>query len=147
MTDAAGFLDGLRKQRDRYRSMTSVVEEQKGLLTASDLDALMVLVERKRVLMGEIESAEKTLAPTKEQWSELRAGVDGSIVREVEETVAETREILKSLVKLEDEGRSLMEKQRESVAHELKGIMTKKKARGAYGGDAGSEPRFFDKKE
>ena len=147
MTDAEAFLDGLRKQRDRYRAMVAVVDEQKGLLASSDLDALMALVERKRSLMGKIEVAEKDLAVTKERWPELRGDLDAATVRDVEGTVAETRRILQDLLKLEDEGRSLMEKQRDTVAQELKGLMTKKKARGAYGAGGGPEPRFFDKKE
>ena len=145
--DAPAFLDGLRKQCDRYRAMASAVEGQKTLLSSGDMDALMALVERKRALMGDIEALEKELAPTKANWKELSEGVEADVVREVEQAVEEIRQILQALLKAEDEGRALMEHQRDSVARELKGMMTKEKAWGAYGHSGGPEPRFYDKKE
>lgn len=145
MTDVARFLEGLRSQQSKYRELAAVAEEQKRVLGAADIDALMGIVERKRSIMAEIEELEKGLAPTKGRWAELRAGIDGPTIREVEAAVEETKRILQELVRLEDEARGVLERQRVSTAEQLKELMTKKRARGAYGGGPpGSDPRFID---
>jgi hypothetical protein len=133
MTEIARFLEDLKCQRRKYGEMARAVEEQKALIAAADVDALTALVERKRALLGEIEALEKSLAPFRERWGRMRGGLDPEAVREVELVVAETKEILAALVRAEDEGRALMERQREQAAGELRQIMSRKKARGAYG--------------
>ena len=145
MTDAARFLEGLRRQQSKYRELATVAEEQKRVLDGGDIDALMTVVERKRVIMAEIEELEKDLSATKGRWAELRASVDEATIREVEGAVEETKRILQELVRLEDEARAVLERQRISTAEQLKELMTKKRARGAYGGGPpGSDPRFID---
>ena len=134
MTDAARFLDGLRRQQSKYRELTEVAEEQKRVLDGGDIDALMRIVERKRVIMAEVEELEKDLSATKARWAELRSSVDEAALREVEGAVGETKRILQELVRLEDEARAVLERQRDSTAGPLKELMTKKRARGAYGG-------------
>jgi flagellar biosynthesis/type III secretory pathway chaperone len=146
MTDVARFLDGLRRQQERYRGMIAVVEEQTKLLSARDVDGLLALIERKRALMAEIEALEKDLAPVKERWAEVRAGLDEAARRELDEAVDRTREVLATLLRLEEEGRALMQQRRDATADELKALMTKKKARNAYGAP-GAAPRFYDDKQ
>lgn len=146
MTDGATFLKGLRRQQEKYRELAGVAEEQKRVLAGGDIDALMGVVDRKRVLMAEIEVLEKDLAPMKGRWAEVRGELDAPTLREVEAAVDETKRLLQDLVRLEDEARSALEQQRLSTAEQLKDLMKKKKAQGAYGGgSAGApNPRFLD---
>jgi len=130
--DAARFVDGLRRQREKYRELAAVAEGQKKVLEGADLDALLVVVERKRTIMGEIEELEREIAPTKGRWAEVRASLDEPSIREVEAAVEETRRILQDLVRLEDEARVVLERTRAAAAAPLEDLMRKKKARGAY---------------
>jgi len=144
VTEVTGFLDGLRRQQQKYRELAVVAEEQKKVLGAGDIDTLMGVVERKRAIMDEIEGLERELAPVKGRWAELRADLDAPAIREVEEAVEETKRILQELVRLEDEARLALDAHRATTAEQLKDLMKKKKARGAYGGSSGSGPRFMD---
>jgi flagellar biosynthesis/type III secretory pathway chaperone len=144
VTDVARFLDSLRRQQGKYRELAVVAEEQKRVLSGSDIDALMGVVDRKRLIMGEIEQLEKDLAPTKGRWAEIRGSLEPSTIREVESAVEETKRILQELVRLEDEAREALERQRVSTAEQLKDLMKKKQARGAYGAGGGPDPRFID---
>ncbi len=146
MTEAARFLEGLRLQQSKYRELAAVAEEQKRVLGGGDIDALMMVVERKRGIMAEVEELEKDLSATKGRWVELRGSIDEATIREVEAAVEETKGLLRELVRLEDEARVVLERQRVSTAEQLKELMTKKRARGAYGGGGppGPDPRFID---
>ena len=144
MTEVDRFLEALRRQQAKYRELAALAQEQKKVLGGTDVDALMGMVERKRAIMGDIEALEKALAPTKGRWSELRASLDEPVIREVEAAVEETKTLLQALVRLEDEAREVLERQRAATANQLKELMTKKRARGAYGGPGGTGPRFID---
>ena len=142
-TDA--FVAALREQKEKYREMVTLVEGQTALMASGEPDALMGLVERKQALMGEIEILEKDLAPVRAKWPELRSGLDAGAIGDVETAVGETRSVLKQLVTLEEEGQALLMKRRTTAEDRIKDLMTKKKARGAYGGEAGEDPRFLDR--
>jgi flagellar biosynthesis/type III secretory pathway chaperone len=144
VTDAERLLDGLRRQREKYREMSAVAADQQKALEASDMDRLLEVVERKRALLEEITAVETEIAPVRNRWEELKPSVDAALAKEIEDTVASTRDVLQALVKQEDEGRAALERQRQTAADELKDLMRKKQARNAYGGGTGKGPRFVD---
>jgi hypothetical protein len=112
------------------------------------MDRLLEVVERKRALLEEITAVETEIAPVRNRWEELKPSVDAALAKEIEDTVASTRDVLQALVKQEDEGRAALERQRQrqrqTAADELKDLMRKKQARNAYGGGTGKGPRFVD---
>ena len=134
MTDAARLLDGLRRQRTKYLEMAAVASDQQQALASSDMDRLLAVVERKRALLAEIAALEKDVAPLRARWDELKAAAEAGLAKDIEDTVLSTRDVLQALVKQEDEGRAALERQRQVSAGELKDLMRKKQARGAYGG-------------
>ena len=142
------FVAALREQKEKYREMVGLVEGQTALMASGEPDALMGLVERKQALMGEIEVLEKDLAPVRAKWPELRTRLDAGAIGDVETAVGETRSVLQRLVTLEEEGQALLMQRRSTAEDRIKDLMTKKKARGAYGaygGEAGEDPRFLDR--
>ena len=144
MTEAERLLDGLRRQREKYREMAAVAADQQKALESSDMDGLLAVVERKRGLLAEIDALEKDVAPLRARWDELKSAADAALAKEIEDTVLSTRDVLQALVKQEDEGRAALERSRQDSAEELKALMLKKKARNAYGDPSGKGPRFVD---
>ena len=150
MDEGRRFLDGLRRQHAKYRDMVAVAEEQLVVLESADVDALLKLLDRKRGIMAEIDAIEKEIADVKSRWPDIRPGLDASTIGEVESAVTETRAILERLVKLEEQGKTAMEKKKVATADELKGLWQKKKMRDAYGGGPPKKPpdtRFYDDKK
>lgn len=131
MTGVERFLDGLRRQRAKYQEMAAVAVEQKRAIEASDMDALLRIVERKRGLLEEVAAIDRDVAPFREGWDTLKAGVDAAAVKAVEELVTAVRETLKELVRQEDEGRAALEGMRRAVVDV--DALAKARARGAYG--------------
>lgn len=133
MSEAARFLDGLRRQREKYLEMEAVSAEQSRALAARDMDALLGVVERKRALLAEIAAIDRDIAPFREGWDTMKSGVDAATAKAIEEAVAATRETLKTLLRREDEGRAALEGMRKSSADELQAKLARARARGAYG--------------
>ena len=133
MSDAARVLDRLRLQQEKYRGMVALVAGQRETFSSLDVDGLLGLIEHKRRLLAEIDAIEAELAPLKGDWPRVRAGFTPEEVRDLEATLDETKKVLEELVRLEDEGRSLLEKRREEKSEALEGLLRKSRARGAYG--------------
>ena len=135
MTDVDRLLNALQQQQERYDTMVAVMEEQKSLLGARDVDALMVLVDRKRALLSEIDELEKQVVEVRGGWEETRETLGETSRRRVEEAIERKRVVLERLVNLENEGLELMQQRRSAAADELKALVKKKRARTAYLGN------------
>ena len=133
MTDLSAFLEALRRQQEKYLELAAMAEDQRKALAAFDVDALMGVVDRKRTIMSALESIERDLAPVKGRWAELRPSLDAASIREVELTIEETRRVLGDLIRLEDDAKTELEKQRLSTARQLDDVANARRARGAYG--------------
>jgi hypothetical protein len=133
MTDAAAVLERLRLQQAKYRQMVALVEVQRSVFASMDVDGILGLIEQKRSLLSEIDAIEAGLAPIKGDWRRVRAGFTPEEAGELEATLDGTKAVLEELVRLEDEGRALLEKRREEKSEALEGLLRKSRARGAYG--------------
>ena len=133
MSDAAGVLDRLRRQLAKYREMAGIVAAQGSVFASMDVDGILGMIERKRAILAEVGALEAELAPMKAEWAKVRCALTPEESRAVETTLEETQQVLKELVRLEDEGRALLETRHEANAGALDHLMKKSRARGAYG--------------
>lgn len=133
MSCGADVLDRLRRQHGKYREMAEIVASQRQLFSSRDVDGILGLIERKRAILADIERLEEELAPAKADWAKVRASFSPEESRAIQETLDGTRQVLQDLVRLEDEGRALLQTRSESGAGALDDLMRSRQARGAYG--------------
>jgi len=126
-------LDRLRRQLEKYREMIAVVAAQRAVFASMDVDAILGLIERKRAILAEVDALEAELAPMKADWANVRSTFSAEEALAIESTLDETQQVLRELVRLEDEGRALLEKRREEKTAALDQMMNRSRARGAYG--------------
>ena len=127
-------LDSLRRQLEKYREMIAVVASQRAVFASMDVDAILGLIERKRAILAEVDALEAGLAPLKADWAKVRATFSADEARAIESTLDETQQVLRELVRLEDEGRALLDRRRQEKAAALDQMLSRSRARGAYGG-------------
>jgi hypothetical protein len=133
VSDAPFVLDRLRRQQERYREMVAVVASQRSVFASLDVDAILALIERKRVILAEVDRLEKELAPAKADWAAVRAAFSPDEARAVQELLDGTQQVLQELVRYEDEGRALLQQRSAAKSETLDELMQKSRARGAYG--------------
>jgi hypothetical protein len=126
-------LESLRRQLEKYREMIAVVGSQREVFASMDVDAILGLIERKRAILAEVDALEVGLASMKADWTRVRSTFPADEIRAIEATLDETQQVLRELVRLEDEGRALLDRRREEKAAVLDQLMSKSRARGAYG--------------
>ena len=132
MSCGTDVLDRLRQQHGKYREMADIVASQRSVFASMDVDAILGLIERKRSILAEIERLEVELGPAKADWSNVRSSFSLDESRAIQETLDGTRQVLQDLVRLEDEGRALLQTRREPVL-EVNDQDRNRRARGAYG--------------
>jgi hypothetical protein len=133
MTDAEAVLARLRLQQSKYREMVAIVTSQRSVFASLDVDGILGLIEQKRRLLTEIDGIEAELAPLKSDWAGVRSGFSAEEALALEATLDGTKQVLDELVRLEDEGRALLDKRRAEKTEALEGLLNKTRARGAYG--------------
>ncbi len=133
MTDADAVLARLRLQQSKYREMVAIVTSQRSVFASLDVDGSLGRIEPKRRLLTEIDGIEAELAPLKSDWAGVRAGFSAEEALALEATLDGTKQVLEELVRLEDEGRALLDKRRVEKTEALEGLLNKTRARGAYG--------------
>jgi len=126
-------LHSLRCQLEKYREMVALVASQREVFASMDVDAILSLIERKRTILADVDALEAQLAPMKAQWAKVRTTFTPDDARAIEATLDETQQVLKELVRLEDEGRALLDKRREEKTAALDQMLSRSRARGAYG--------------
>jgi hypothetical protein len=126
-------LNSLRCQLEKYREMVALVASQREVFASMDVDAILALIERKRAILADVDALEAQLAPMKAQWAKVRTTFTPDDARAIEATLDETQQVLRELVRLEDEGRALLDKRREEKTAALDQMLSRSRARGAYG--------------
>jgi flagellar biosynthesis/type III secretory pathway chaperone len=126
-------LDSLRRQLEKYREMIALVSSQRAVFASMDVDAILGLIERKRAILAEVDALEADLAPMKADWAKVRSSFSADEARAIEATLDETQNVLQELVRLEDEGRALLERRRADTTAALDRMLSRSRARGAYG--------------
>ena len=133
MSCGADVLDRLRLQQGKYREMADIVSTQRSVFASIDVDAILGLIERKRAILADIERLEVELAPLKADWANVRRSFTPEESRAIQATLDGTQQVLQELVRLEDEGRALLQTRREATSETLNGLMQNRRGRGAYG--------------
>lgn len=122
----------LTRQRDLYREMLGVVQEHERRLAVGDEDSLEGLVQRRQRLLGQVEIAERTLAPLRGDW-EARVDAWGPAVRaQLDAALAGLKDVLARLIAAEDRFARVLSVRRAGVGAELKRVAAGRQARAAY---------------
>jgi hypothetical protein len=133
MTCAADVLDRLQKQHGKYREMADIVASQRSVFASLDVDAILGLIERKRAILADIERLETELAPAKADWAKVRSSFSPEESKQIQTTLDNTQQVLRELVRLEDEGRALLRTRGDQASGAVQEQMQNRRARGAYG--------------
>jgi len=133
MSDASRILERLRLQEAKYREMVVLVAGQRPLFASMDVDGILGLIEQKRRLLSEIDAVDAELAPLKGNWARVRSEFTPEEAAAIEATLGGIQQVLGELMRHEDEGRALLDQRREEKTEALDGLLSKSRARGAYG--------------
>ena len=145
--DAHRLIEGLREQRTRYELIAEISGKQRALLEANNLDELLEQIEKKKVLMAEVDKMKKETSDLITRWPEIRQETEAEEIKKVEEEVNATRTLLEKIIRIENEDRGMFETEKNARSSSIKDLQNRKKLRQMYGGNESGDSRFLDDKK
>jgi len=143
---ARGFIKDLEAAETVYRRLLSLTRDQSDVLRAGVSPELLDLVRAKEEELSRLGDLEKSLAPARGAWLDLRERISADLRSEVQSVVGRVEAVLRELIQIEEaEGRALLSKRDETIA-EIHRLDSARKVRGAYGA-APPPPTLLDQKE
>ena len=131
-------------QKDKYIIILEMTRKQKELIVIGDMDQLVEVMEKKRMLLDEIDLMNKKIAPLKSKWMQEKRILPKENVAAVESAIDALALVLQELIKLEGEAGNLMQNQSADISKKLTELQQKQRAKGAYNVQRGEDDSVFD---
>ncbi|MFN0059057.1 MAG: flagellar export chaperone FlgN [Planctomycetota bacterium] len=142
------LLAGLRRQREIYRVLVQLTEEQFVILGRGETAPLIGLIQAKEAELARVEAIDAEIGALKEGWREWRDEVADELRANVDAELASLSRVLKQLLDLEAAGETALQKGMAARTQVLRQIEGARKVQQAYGGaQAPTPPRLLDRSQ
>lgn len=132
LINAAELFRMLRQQRDAYRRLRVLADRQRSLVLLDDAAALLgVLADRQRVVDA-LAGLNQTLAPYRQQWTQVYRGMDPAQQREAKELLQESNALLAAVMSSDAQDAETLGARRQTTAAALAETRVAGRAVAAY---------------
>jgi len=140
--DVSGLAPLLERQLDRYQRLRALSVQQADLVGRVESEKLLGVLSQRQVLVDELSSIDRELEPYRQRWEQVAGTLDDSTRARVGELVEAVRGHLEVIVRQDEQDRVKLEAVKAGIGSELGRTRTAGAAAQAYGGEAGSRPRY-----
>jgi len=127
----------LTEQRDLYRQLARLAEQQRGLITGDHPERLLdVLAERQR-LIDRLTATGRELKPHQMNWRQVREQLPAPQAREIDALVAEVNTLLSDILKQDEADTALLSARKSETARAMGTLQVSRRAGTAYAAAAG----------
>ena len=126
--------------------MRSVEDRQRDVISASDSEALLKILGMRQRLVNELMRINRQLAPSKDDWEQIRVGLSADEREKVETTVSAVREELSWILNADQKDSESLSVRRGTIAREMATLDSARRAVSAYQpvGTAAAPSRYLD---
>lgn len=136
----------LSRQRDLYRQLKSLSDQQAGLIERGETEQLLSVLGQRQQIVDELSRLTGELGPYRENWRQLSERLATPDREQVHELIDEVETTLNAIVSQDDRDRQQLAGSREAVGQQVQKVQHAGSAVNAYrAGPQGSGPsRFAD---
>jgi hypothetical protein len=137
--NAQQILADLAAQADWYSKLLKLAYLQHALIEQERTDDLLVVLERRNLIVEQLSLIEQRLKPIKLNWAEVSAKMSGDDQVRVRAAFSEVRDLLGQITQADQDDTMLLNQRKISVGQQLRatnaGLQTNRRyAAGAYAG-------------
>lgn len=110
----------LDAQIEWYGKLLRLAELQHTLVEQERTDDLLVVLEKRQVIVNAIGAIEARLKPTKLNWSATAAELPGEVRSQIEARFARSRELLEQITRSDQDDALLLQQRKISVGQQLR---------------------------
>jgi stage III sporulation protein SpoIIIAA len=138
------FEQKLGAQAELYRTLIGLARAQADKISAEDVDALMRFLEKKKVIIDEIEQVGATAEPLRQFWESHKDEVAEPVRERLKAVVDEIRALLEELMEIEEAGRRKLGITKDEVESQMQQLSAGPRAMRSYAPGRDQNPRFMD---
>lgn len=118
--DAQQTAADLNAQIDWYGKLLRLAELQHTLVEQERTDDLLVVLEKRQIIVEAITAIEARLRPTKLSWHEIAPTLDATDRAEIESRFARARELLEMITRADQDDALVLQQRKISVGQQLR---------------------------
>jgi hypothetical protein len=127
----------LTEQRDLYRQLARLADQQRGLITGDAPERLLgVLAERQR-LIDRLTATGCELKPHQLNWRQIREHLPAPLAHEIDGLVAEVNTLLSDILKKDEADTALLSARKNETARAMGTLQVSRRAGSAYAAASG----------
>jgi hypothetical protein len=138
------FEEKLRAQAELYGVLIALARRQIDQISARDVDALTLSLERKKTVVDEIEQIEMAADPLRRFWEAHKDEVSEPIRGRLRAVVDEIRTLLEELLEIEAGSQQKLGMTKDELEEQLQDLSDEKRAMHSYAPKTDPTPRFMD---
>ena len=141
-----GFIRDMEEAEAIYRRLLGLTRNQSEIMKAGVSPELLDLARAKEEELARLAEIEIRMGPVRSAWTELRERISGELRSKVQAVVGRVGEVLRELLRMEDEESRVLAAKREETIAQIRRLDSARKVRGAYA-SAPPSPALLDQKE
>ncbi len=143
--DPLGAIALLTEQRDTYRQLESLGQQQAELIERDEVEPLLTVLAQRQAVIDRLDALNRRSAPIREQWDAVSDRLSETQRQTVRQLVDEVDDLLERIMRRDDQDRTRLAAARDRIGSSLRQATHAATARRAYGGPANAaSPRLTD---
>jgi len=110
----------VRHQRELYRVLRKLAEQQPELIENGEAEQLLRLLQQRQRVVDELTAVNSDLQPYRERWSEVWAQVPDDQQEDLSQVLKASQEDLKAIIARDDQDRLGLEAARDRISNAVK---------------------------
>lgn len=123
----------LTQQRDLYRRLRELSEQQRTLITGDRPELLLNILRERQTLVGALARLNEELGPFRRDWERLYGGLSGEPREQANGLLKEINSLLRVILKTDQEDSALLSARKQTVGNELGALADGRSVNTAYG--------------
>jgi len=147
-TDLPRFIELLTRQRDLYRRLHDLAQNQRATLDEQGAEAMLAVLSQRQVFVDALGRLNTELEPYRANWQHFSAGLDDNARQQVRALVDDVDRLLAAVLEFDEQAKHALASAQQNVGHELARATRAGNARAAYGQAPvarPADPRFADR--
>lgn len=124
-------------QIDLYSKLLRLCELQHTLIAQERTDDLMVVLQRRQMIVDALGAIEQRLRPIKQDWHNVASAIDSPVRSDLEAKFAQSRDLLMQITQADQDDALMLQQRKIAIGQQLRKtthgrVMNQKYAAGAY---------------
>lgn len=129
----AAMLNMLSGQRDLYRQLQALSQQQSASIREGSTEQLLSLLSRRQAVIDDLSRSNTELAPYRDRWDRISAAADPTQKQQIRDLLAEIDRVLREVVEQDERDRDELKGVQQQIGTELTQVNKAGRAIKAYG--------------